>query len=229
TEQWAATLLGFWRTFGGRWVNPPDAVMLATDKLGQLRQAAAAGWPVPETLVTNDPDQARSFVGSHPAGVVAKAVRRLTFERDGTRYLAWTRRLRDEDAAVLDAVRAAPCMLQAYVPKRIEVRVTVVGERIFAAELHSQDVAEARDDFRRAIARIPILPHALPGDVAARSRAVVEALGLVSAAIDIAVTPDGEYVFLEVNAPGSWAFVQERTELPISAAVADLLLGHRGT
>jgi hypothetical protein len=36
-------------------------------------------------------------------------------------------------------------------------------------------------------------------------------------------TPAGDYYFLEVNPAGQWAFVEERTQLPITKAMVDLL------
>ncbi len=44
------------------------------------------------------------------------------------------------------------------------------------------------------------------------------------ATLDIIVTPDDEYVFLECNADGAWLGVEERTGMKISAAVAELLM-----
>jgi glutathione synthase/RimK-type ligase-like ATP-grasp enzyme len=54
---------------------------------------------------------------------------------------------------------------------------------------------------------------------------VVEALGLTFGAIDLILTPDGEYVFLEVNINGQWAYLEDMLALPISDAIAELLIG----
>ncbi len=50
------------------------------------------------------------------------------------------------------------------------------------------------------------------------------ALNLVYGAIDMRLTPDGEYVFLEVNPAGQWLFIEERTGQPITATLANHLL-----
>jgi len=47
--------------------------------------------------------------------------------------------------------------------------------------------------------------------------------GLRYGAIDMRRTPDGRYVFLEVNPAGQWRFVEEVTGQPITAAMASLL------
>jgi len=56
-----------------------------------------------------------------------------------------------------------------------------------------------------------------------RLLALQKRLQLVYGAIDMRRTPDGEYYFLEVNPAGQWHFVEQRTGLPISKAMADLL------
>lgn len=38
------------------------------------------------------------------------------------------------------------------------------------------------------------------------------------------VTPKGDYVFLEINPDGQWLWIERLTGLPISEAIADLLL-----
>jgi hypothetical protein len=38
------------------------------------------------------------------------------------------------------------------------------------------------------------------------------------------VTPEGEWVFLEVNPNGQWAWLQDETGLPIASAIADALV-----
>ena len=49
-------------------------------------------------------------------------------------------------------------------------------------------------------------------------------LGLCFGAIDMILTPKNEYVFLEVNPNGQWGWIEELTRVPISSAVANLLI-----
>jgi glutathione synthase/RimK-type ligase-like ATP-grasp enzyme len=52
-------------------------------------------------------------------------------------------------------------------------------------------------------------------------------LGLEYGAIDLRLTPDGEYVFFEVNPAGQFLFVEHACGLPISAALAARLAAGR--
>jgi glutathione synthase/RimK-type ligase-like ATP-grasp enzyme len=56
-------------------------------------------------------------------------------------------------------------------------------------------------------------------------RNLVDKLGLVYAAIDMRRTPDGRYVFLEVNPSGQWLFIENLTGQRMSAALAAALAG----
>jgi hypothetical protein len=60
--------------------------------------------------------------------------------------------------------------------------------------------------------------------VLAGIRAYLTRFGLVFGAFDFAVTRTGAWWFLECNSNGQWAWLEERTGLPMTAALADLLL-----
>ena len=53
-------------------------------------------------------------------------------------------------------------------------------------------------------------------------------LDLVFGVIDFIVTPDDQYVFLEVNPSGEWGMLEQKLELPIGAAIAHSLLEKKG-
>ncbi len=123
------------------------------------------------------------------------------------------------------ALRSCPVIVQEQIPWRVELRVTVVGDQIFACEIHSQISNHARLDWRRYdTGATPHLVHELPGEIADRCVALTHRLGLRYGAVDLILTPDGRYVFLEINPNGQWLWIENLTGLPISQAVCDLLL-----
>jgi putative peptide maturation system protein len=135
----------------------------------------------------------------------------------------------NRDLADRDAIRYCPVAIQPYVEKRIELRITVVGDRVFPVEIHSQWTNHTRRDWRRGDyhhARYAV--HDLPRRLARRSIALVKRLGLTFGAIDMILTPDGRYVFLEVNPDGDWLWMERTTGVPIGSAIADLLLAREG-
>jgi D-alanine-D-alanine ligase-like ATP-grasp enzyme len=48
-------------------------------------------------------------------------------------------------------------------------------------------------------------------------------LGLVYGAFDFVITPEAEWIFLEVNPGGQFGFLEDSTDAPLTATLADLL------
>jgi hypothetical protein len=63
----------------------------------------------------------------------------------------------------------------------------------------------------------------LPPEVEARILAFMKTFGLIYGAFDFIVTPEGRYVFLEVNPSGQYMWVECATGLEITMALADAL------
>ncbi|MFG1946107.1 MvdC/MvdD family ATP grasp protein [Nonomuraea sp. NPDC048826] len=196
----------------------------AARKPYQLDIARRLGFELPETLVTNDPESFLDFYHRHEGRVITKPVHGNQWEAAGERFGRFAAPVTPADLGHADALRLCPVIVQAYVPKRVEVRVTVVGGELFSAEIHSQVSNHTRHDWRHYDpGATPVLPHDLPGEVARRCLELVRRLGLSYGAIDLIVTPDGRHVFLEINPNGQFLWIEEAAGLPISAAIGDLL------
>ena len=140
-------------------------------------------------------------------------------------FVRYTEAVSTRDVAYAKTLRFCPVILQAYIPKQVELRITVVGRKVFAAEIRSQETNHTRHDWRRYDHfKTPYFIHELPQDVIQHCVQLVEKLGLCYGAIDMIVTPDGRYVFLEINSNGQYLWVEQATRLVISDAIADLLM-----
>jgi hypothetical protein len=206
--------------------GPPSAMQAAQLKAPQLRRAAELGFEVPRTLFTNDPDAFLALHRERSGRVVTKPIGALQVRcRPGEEFGRYTEPVTTRDVAHAQALTWCPVIVQEYVPKRVELRVTVVGERALAAAIHSQEAHAARHDWRRYdLASTRYSSHALPAEVGARCVALVHASGLRYGAIDLVLTPDGRYVFLELNSAGEYGWIEDLTGLPISEAIAEALL-----
>jgi hypothetical protein len=220
-SEWAALLKGLYLRLGPKWLNAPSAIALAEDKPHQLILARSLGFSVPEVVITNDPPGFEDFVARHQA--VAKPLKHALLDGE-TEKVIFTSRL--EKAAARDprAIAAAPMILQREIMKRVDIRVTVVGERVFASAIHSQGAPDSEVDWRRGDG--PRLPHEaveLPAAISLRCAELVNSLGLGFGAIDLIHDSDGVYWFLEINPNGQWAWLETRTGQPIAAAIVDAL------
>jgi len=215
-----AAITGLWACLDAHWINQPECDEVAARKAYQLKVAANLGFRVPKTLITNDPESASAFIDIEGArGTIYKAF--SATER------AWreTRLLKPEEYAHLDAVRFAPVIFQEHIRADIDLRITIVGDEIFPAEILSGET-NYHVDFRMTMHAAKIQAHILPDEVSEMLRRFMKTLGLVYGAVDMRLTPEGEYVFLEINPVGQWLFIEERTGQPITAALVDRLLMH---
>jgi hypothetical protein len=219
-------LYDLWNTLPCPWVPARPSVIQATQlKAVQLRIAGGLGFELPPTLITTSPSAFLAFYRQHNGNIVSKLVGTGFFHMLTTTFNRYTEVVSKRDVAYAQSVRYCPVIFQAYVPKRVELRITVVGRRVFAAEIHSQVSNHARHDWRRYdMAETPHMAHDLPPGVEQRCIQLVEQLGLCYGAIDMVVTPDGRYVFLEINPNGQYLWIEEETGLPISDAICDLLM-----
>lgn len=209
---------GMWQSLRCRWVNHPLRDEAACHKPFQLAAAGRLGLAVPRTCITSDPGRARAFLSGLGSGrAVFKSLQATADDWRETRIVG-SRELRR-----LERARFAPIIFQEYVPG-VDVRVTAVGQRLFAAAIDARDT-DYPVDFRPVLDRARVEPIRLPAPLAAKLRRLVRALGLVYAAIDLRRSESGRWFFLEANPSGQWLFVEERTGQPITEAVAALLAG----
>jgi len=203
------------------WVNHPVRQRLANSKPAQLHAARRVGLDIPATVITNDPAAARASIAGGAGETVYKSLSQNLDLDPGTGL--YTGVVTGTELANLDLIRLTPGIFQERIAKAYELRVTVVGTRIFSARIDSQARAETALDWRRRPFDVDDRPVDLPAEIEAGVLALMDVLGLVYGAFDFIVTPDGRHVFLEVNPGGQYMWVEAGTGLPITAALADTL------
>ncbi len=210
----ATALQGMWQSSRALWVNNIVRDAAAAHKPWQLTLAKKMGLRVPETLITNDPAEAREFWASRPGEVIYKP---FTATLQSWRE---TRILKPDEEKLAEAVRLAPVIFQKYVAGK-DLRITAIGDRLFPAEADAQN-GEYRVDVRLNNGLV-YRPHSLPPDIEEKLLHLMRALGLEYGAIDMRLTPEGEYVFFEVNPAGQFLYVEMATGMKIAAALAEHL------
>jgi len=217
----AESEMGFCGTLGAlpgvHWVNHPQRSKQADMKPVQLAIAARCGLAVPDSLLTNDPDQAREFCQKNPEGVVYKPMQGGPGRIDGSPVVLRTTEVSESD--INNRVMKCIHLFQARVPCGYSVRMTVIGQRIFAVRLDTPpDVIDWRAVPERDII---YTPGQVPDDVAEGTHRMMKHFGLVYSAPDWVVTPAGDWVFIgDLNPNGQWGWIAHRTKLPIAATLA---------
>lgn len=203
------------------WVNHPHRHAQANSKPAQLFVAQQVGLEIPPTVITNDPEQARGIIAQPEGRTIYKAMSQNLSLKQGKAL--FTGLVTGAEMARLDLIRVSPGIFQKFVPKAYELRVTIVGSRIFTGKINSQTRAETQVDWRHRPFDIEETPADLPSDIVSKIHAFMDVFGLAYGAFDFIVTPAGHHVFLEVNPAGQYMWVETTTRLPITRALADLL------
>jgi glutathione synthase/RimK-type ligase-like ATP-grasp enzyme len=197
------------------WVSAPSAIASAEDKAAQIAAAHRVGFAVPNTVWTNDIDEARTLATRRET--VVKTVTAAHWESDDEAAFVFAHPLTVDALPGSDeAFAAAPAVLQDRVEPKRDVRVTVAGGTVLAAETSVNQL-----DWRFT-PQATWQPHELPVKASERCRSLVAELHLKFGGIDLALDTQGTYWFLEINANGEWGWLQARG-LPIASALADVL------
>lgn len=191
----------------GLHVNDVFAIARAEYKPLQLQVAAAIGLPVPPTLITNDTAAVAAFEVEH-GPIVYKTFRGVP-EVEGRAGVVWTQRV--SAAEVDERLAITAHLFQSEVPKVADVRVTLVGDQIFAWRISAPDERldwRAGDwddlDYTRLV---------IPDDLAKRLRRYLDRFGLTFGCFDLAITADNEFVWIECNPNGQWGFLPDADQI----------------
>jgi glutathione synthase/RimK-type ligase-like ATP-grasp enzyme len=191
-------------------LNRPSAAASNRSKPYKLGLIAAAGFAVPDTLVTTDSNDVRAFWDEHGT-IVYKSV-------SGVRSIVAV--LTQGDGARLDDVSVCPTQFQQFVAG-VDHRVHVVGNEVFACRIVSAAV-----DYRHAARwgeSIIMAPVILPDDVEERCIMATKSLGPELAGIDLRLDRNAVWWCFEVNTPPGFSWFEQQTSLPIAPAVAHTL------
>lgn len=203
------------------WVNKPNANQTSSEKLAQLLSARKEGLRVPKTLITNDPVSAAEFAHVCGGVVIVKPLRKGTISLGKVFYS--TLMSVDDIQAHADSIAVTPVIFQEPIKKDYELRIVVINDECFGVKIFSQEHEITSVDWRRSPLMLKHKIADLPGKIIASCVAITRMCGLVYSAFDFIVTPDGEYVFLEHNPAGQFAWLEELTGIPIGRKILDVL------
>lgn len=223
-DQCENTLRALYTCLADRWIVNPLVLADAENKLRQLAVASALGLETPQTLITNHPDHAQRFRSGFPEGLITKPLMaprnpiyvNSAYRRAGT--VKWA------GATTNEALSYSAAVYQPDVPKELELRCVVIGDRVWAASVASQTHPSRPQDVRSIGDEIPYQKYELPRDVARRLVQLTRSFEISFCSADVILTPDGRYVFLDLNPNGQWMWLcQPPTNLPLTDAFVDLI------
>jgi glutathione synthase/RimK-type ligase-like ATP-grasp enzyme len=189
----------------------------------QLRLAQRLKLQIPETIVTNTLEKAKEFIKIHKNCII-KPISHGLQQRGKTFFSIYTSSI---DITKLEKLNLAdtfdtPIFLQKRIKNSKDIRVTIVGLNFFSVSIEKKSPEEV--DWRKPEVEKIYKQHYLPKELEIQLIKINSQLGLVYSAIDLILTPEGEYVFLEINPVGEWGWLEKEVGLNISGVLINELL-----
>ena len=117
-----------------------------------------------------------------------------------------------------------PVLFQQFIHKQFDIRVVIFGKKVFAFEIHSQENKLSELDFRGVSPNfLKHELHQLPSEIENFILLFAKAQGLVSCSLDLVLTNDGKYYFLENNPNGQWLWLELATKVDLTSQMIELL------
>ncbi len=125
------------------------------------------------------------------------------------------------------SIALCPTIFQEPVPKAYEIRITSMGAVNFAYKIKSQEHIEGTVDWRNIpLEELEIEPCVLPDRISRFCTDYLMVMKLRFGCFDFIVTPEGEYVFLELNQQGQFVWKEYRCpEVPLLGYFIQFLIG----
>lgn len=217
-REWGVMLQVLADDLGAVWINPPRSVQRLT-RIAQLRLAKRAGFSVPRTIVSTDAEAIAAFAGQCGGDLIAKVLGDHFIESEPGRLAGIFPQVLSE-SGIQNLGDALPTIYQERVEFLAEIRVTVAGNEMLALEVEKRNPAAIWTEPELTAVRA----HTLPKTVVDRVRAFMRLADLRYGAIDLLLTADGKYVFLEVNPAGDWLWLESKCRAcNITERVVELL------
>lgn len=201
----------------------------AASKILQYAIAQEIGFKIPRSCFSNSKEQFMKL--SHECtDLTLKPIEVCDIwdEKQGVDYVFYTQKIPATSLQEIpdEAFSQTVSFVQEYIDKVFELRVTVVGNQVFACKIDSQVQQDetGRIDWRQGYEHgLKQEVFTLPASISSKCVEFIHRMGLNFGCFDFIVTPSGEYVFLECNPNGQWLWIELAVGLKISEAIADFL------
>lgn len=200
-SQWNAFLRGLMVFDKAYWMNWPQATYAAESKPYQLMIAKKIGLSVPQTIISNS----LGFEKLPSTKFIIKSMDTVLLKENDDCYFTYTSKANPADFT-LDKTKQAPITFQEYIEDKLDIRVTIVGSKVYAVAIKSNGNAIS-DDWRTLKKEdLEYVDIELPVRIKKLCIEYVKLLGLNYGAIDFIKTKD-EYIFIEINPTGEWGWL----------------------
>ncbi len=196
------------------WVNNPENTFRAENKFLQLKYAEKLGFSVPKSIVTNTIDYIKF------EKMIIKSVDTALFRSGANEAFVYSNIVEYNELSH-ENMKELPVIVQELIEPKIDIRVTVIGDRIYAVKILNKGEGIS-GDWRMLKNQLQYLKVELPHHIEEKCIKLTKLMKLNFSGIDLAKCGD-KYFFIELNPTGEWAWMTQNKEIAIDDAICDYL------
>lgn len=218
-SQWSSFIRNLIIFDKAKWINHPVNTYRAENKLYQLQCAQNVGLPTPKTFVGNILPE-----GITPANkYIVKSLDTALFYDESQEYFTYSSVVGGNELAESN-IKDAPIILQEFLEDKRDIRVTVIGNKLFPVGITKSGENIYGDWRKNAKEFLQYKPELLPDDISNSIMKLMNELGLLFGGVDLAFS-NGKYYFIEVNPTGEWGWLSQYGAIPLEKAIVNELVG----
>lgn len=175
------------------------------NKLIILSLASQVGLDIPSSFITTKKKSIEQKI-NQKSEIVTKGIwENFYLQKKQEFYQTYTEAVRLNNLDKMEN-RFFPSLIQENIEKKYELRVFFINNKLFSTAILSQNNPKTQQDFRKYDDENPnrVVPYKIPKIIEKKIVALMNLVKLNTGSIDLMVTKDNRYIFLEVNPVGQF-------------------------
>jgi ATP-GRASP peptide maturase of grasp-with-spasm system len=203
------------------WLNLPHLSNL--NKLWLLNQSINFGLKVPNTIITNDKKDVINFKATHKK-IITKPMYEIPDINNNGEQVTTRTKLIDNTNILPNTF--FPSLFQEYIEKEIELRIVYLEKEFYCMGILSQQNPKTMIDFRNYDRVNPnrSIPLDIPQEIKNKIINLMDFLNINFGSIDMILSKEGEYYFLEINPVGQFGMTSNPCNYNLEKKIAELLI-----
>lgn len=189
-------------------------------KVIELETALSVGLKIPDTFICKNKSDFTFFNNKHKGKIITKSIDSNTsFYRYN--YHSYTAKVNEKNVPPIFSLS----LLQKEISKFVELRIFVLNKEFFSSAIFSQLDRNTQTDLKNHNVKKPnrIVPFKLPNEIKKKLTLLMQKLKINSGSIDMIITKNLEYVFLEINPIGQFEQVAMPCNYNLFKIIAEYL------
>lgn len=192
-------------------------------KIESLIVASRNGLSIPETIISSSVTSFKDYMNDSSKLWITKSISdEFSYRfRTSTLCAGFPTLLKFDDIKP-KSEWIFPSLVQAKIEKKYELRIVFLNGDFYSMAIFTKSQESSNIDYRRSNVRdMKVASYNLPDAIQEKLTRFMKELGLNFGSIDMIVTRNNEYVFLEVNPSGQFGWMSRKCNFNLERKIAE--------